>query len=674
LSTHGAESDTSRPHEVKLVVGAWPDESPRYELLRVLGKGGMGEVTLGADRRIGRDVAVKTIHPEMDDDAVLERFLREARIQGQLEHPSIVPVYDLARTVEGQFYFTMKRVQGKTLRSALSSLRAGDPEARESYPLRRLLAAFDRVCLAVAFAHSRGVVHRDLKPDNVMLGEFGEVYVLDWGLAKVTGAPEDRAVVATLVAPAEGTSAGAVLGTLGYMAAEQLRSAAAADPRSDVYALGAILFEILTLERLHRGDANARARSTFDGVDVAARICDVDRDIPPELEAVCIRATAHDAAERLSSARELHDAVERYLDHDRDTALRRASSAQHASAAADAAEHALAGSEDDRRRALREAGRALALDPSNEQAMRTMTSLLFRPPDVPPREVAQQLEEAGRRRASAGAKLATASYLSLCLYVPLLMWMGVRSWPLLGALYAAIFALSAASYAVARWARQNGRIAFLLVALNALVVAATTTVAGPLLVAPGFAAATSLGIALYLEGYRKLTAALGCLAVVAPLGLEFVGALPPSYLFSEAGMLVVPRMVELPRGATLVFLVMSSVTTIGITTFVAARMRDALTDAERRLVLHAWQLQHVIPDALREGPEQEGGPSHQPTGAGGATRPRDPGPCLTEDEVVGCLAGRLDATKLERVELHIDACESCRELVSALARTNAADG
>ena len=103
LTAHGAESDTSRPHEVKLVVGAWPDESPRYELLRVLGKGGMGEVTLGADRRIGRDVAVKTIHPEMDGDAVLERFLREARIQGQLEHPSIVPVYDLARTVEGQF-------------------------------------------------------------------------------------------------------------------------------------------------------------------------------------------------------------------------------------------------------------------------------------------------------------------------------------------------------------------------------------------------------------------------------------------------------------------------------------------------------------------------------------------------------------------------------------------
>jgi len=665
--------------EVKLGVGAWPDESPRYELLRTLGKGGMGEVSLGADRRIGRDVAVKTIHPEMDGSAVLERFLREARIQGQLEHPSIVPVYDLARTVEGQFYFTMKRVQGNTLRGVLSSLRAGDAHARASYPLRRLLAAFDRVCLAVAFAHSRGVVHRDLKPDNVMLGEFGEVYVLDWGLAKVTGAVDDGAAAATLVAPAEGTSAGAVLGTVGYMAAEQLRSAAAADARSDVYALGAILFEILTLERLHRGDANARARSTLEGVDVASRISTVDREIPPELEAACIRATTHDPVERRGSARELHDAVERYLDHDRDAALRRASSLQHAKSAADATERALDGSEDDRRRALREAGRALAFDPSNEQAMRTMTTLLFRPPDVPPREVAVQLEEAGRERASAGGKLATASYLSLCLYVPLLMWMGIRSWALVGALYAAIFALSIASYAVARWARQNARIAILLVALNAVVVAATTTVAGPLLIAPGFAAATSLGLALYLDGHRKLTAALGCLAVIAPLVLEYTGALPASYLFSGAGMLVIPRMVDLREGPTLVFLVMSSVTTIGITTFVAARMRDALTDAERRLVLQSWQLQHVIPDATRDGPEQApAAPDRTPEAATttapatpGATNRRDSGPCLTEDEVVECLAGRLDAAGLERVEVHIDACESCRQLVSALALTAA---
>ncbi|MFO0680212.1 MAG: serine/threonine-protein kinase, partial [Polyangiaceae bacterium] len=165
----------------------------RYRRTTLLGSGGMGDVHLCADERIGRDVAMKVIRRmRAENPEMLERFLREARVQGQLEHPAIVPVYDLGVLPDGSTFFTMKRVNGRTLSDVLEAQRSGNSTALEHYSLHRLLADFSRVCLAVHFAHARGVLHRDLKPSNVMLGEFGEVYVLDWGIAKLVTPEESQ--------------------------------------------------------------------------------------------------------------------------------------------------------------------------------------------------------------------------------------------------------------------------------------------------------------------------------------------------------------------------------------------------------------------------------------------------------------------------------------------------
>src|ERR1043165_5843394 len=151
-----------------------PTLPARYQPAGRLGAGGMGEVLLASDQQLGRDVAIKRMLAS--SPALEARFLREARIQGRLEHPAIVPVHELATDSEGRPFFVMKRLTGATLSDMLTAT---------TYSRQKLLRAFADVCMAVAFAHSRGIVHRDLKPSNIMLGDFGEVYVLDWGIARI---------------------------------------------------------------------------------------------------------------------------------------------------------------------------------------------------------------------------------------------------------------------------------------------------------------------------------------------------------------------------------------------------------------------------------------------------------------------------------------------------------
>ncbi len=292
----------------------------KYVPREVLGRGGMGEVRLALDRDIGREVALKRLHEGSDLD-VVRRFVVEAQITGQLEHPHIVPVYDLG-CIDGEDrpFLAMKRIRGRSLEEVLEDVAGGS--GRPGPDLHGLLTTFLKVCDAIAFAHSRGVIHRDLKPANVMVGDFGEVYVVDWGLAKVaTSAGEEQRPsvrVRGLPGPDDPTRTreGQVSGTPAYMAPEQARGEIdRIDERSDVYGLGAILYQILALERpFEAGDLLDLLRR----VEKGHRKPPSERSrapwpVPPELEAVVETAMAREPDDRYPSVLDLADDVRAYV-------------------------------------------------------------------------------------------------------------------------------------------------------------------------------------------------------------------------------------------------------------------------------------------------------------------------------------------------------------------------
>src|SRR6185369_15726683 len=224
-------------------VVANPDfSSTKYTFIKELGRGGMGTVYLAQDRELNRLVAIKVLNtPELTED-LRNRMVREAQIIARLEHPGIVPVHDAGTLPDGRVFYAMKYVRGSRL----------DEYAAENDSIRDRLRKFQAVCDAVAFAHAHGVIHRDLKPQNIMIGSFGEVLVLDWGVAKILRA-EVSSEADTLMLPAAGTTKagdtahGTVIGTRQYMSPEQARGEIdQLDERSDIYSLGAVFYFLLT--------------------------------------------------------------------------------------------------------------------------------------------------------------------------------------------------------------------------------------------------------------------------------------------------------------------------------------------------------------------------------------------------------------------------------------------
>ena len=252
-----------------------------YVLLDKLGAGGMGGVFRVEHTALGRQVALKVIGIVDSSGELSARLLREARIIAQLEHPGIVPVHDVGTLPDGRVFYTMKLVHGRRLDQQRGEL-GGVPER---------LRAFQKICDAVSFAHAHNVLHRDLKPQNIMVGPFGEVLVMDWGLAKLldadTPADEENAPRQPPGPDSKGTAHGVVLGTPGYMAPEQERGEVkAVGPRADVYSLGAVLMFLL--------DNSGRT--------------------PKALSAIASKAMAEDAAQRYGSVAELGNDVARSLD------------------------------------------------------------------------------------------------------------------------------------------------------------------------------------------------------------------------------------------------------------------------------------------------------------------------------------------------------------------------
>jgi tetratricopeptide (TPR) repeat protein/serine/threonine protein kinase len=309
----------------------------RYVKVRVQGQGGLGMVWLAFDRHLGRYVAIKEPQPAIaGDEEILRRLAQEARVTARLDHPAIVAVHELHPPGADLPYYVMRLVQGRTLRELIQdyhgSAATGDSGAQR-LRWNQLLRAFCTVCDAVAHAHSRGVLHRDLKPHNVILGEFGETVVLDWGLAKpfpaeggvpataagpAVASPVSQALTGTVVyAPtpvsAAPTPPGAAVGTIQYMAPEQARGNA--DQRSDLFGLGAVLYEVLTGQPPYEKKEGETIAQLLDRVAEARYPRPRDRrpGVSRALEAVCLKAMAPRPEERYGSASEMGRDVERWL-------------------------------------------------------------------------------------------------------------------------------------------------------------------------------------------------------------------------------------------------------------------------------------------------------------------------------------------------------------------------
>jgi serine/threonine protein kinase len=271
-----------------------PDLSgTRYRALSFLGHGGMGSVWLAEDSVLQRPVALKILAAENSPADLAARLMKEAIVLARLEHPGIVPVHDAGTLPDGRTFYCMKHVEGQTLERYARSL-----------PLRERLRLFQRIAEPLAFAHSRGVIHRDLKPANIMIGPFGEVLIMDWGLAKVmaadislpakeVSAPDPTRAVQSSLAPENATAHGTVLGTPGYMAPEQARGEInLIDQRTDVFALGSILNDLMQEKPgASRGERASRP-----------------------LRAICGKAMAHEMCTRYASVQDLAADVGKYLD------------------------------------------------------------------------------------------------------------------------------------------------------------------------------------------------------------------------------------------------------------------------------------------------------------------------------------------------------------------------
>jgi serine/threonine-protein kinase len=582
--------------------------------MHLLGEGGMGEVRLCRDRRIGREVAMKVLRPGAGSRSdARARFEREARVQGQLEHPTVVPIYDLGVRPAGAAFFTMKRLRGKTLAQVIESLRAGEPDAVAAHSQRKLIAALSSVCLGVAFAHARGVLHRDLKPSNVMLGAFGEVHVLDWGLAKVAGAPDPISVqdptvdAANIVrAPldepgASFTEAGVIMGTPGYMSPEQVRGEEL-DGRADVFAIGAMLFEVLTLQPLvPRGPTQeAMLAATVDGPDnhPATRCSDVS----PELDEICAKATSTRAEDRFASARALHQALERHLEGHRDQEKRRELADRHAASAKDAVARLAAasgGGAAERSTAMRELGAALALVPEHPTAMETLLHLLLDAPTSLPPEAKAELEAVRLKQHHAVRHILPIGYVFWLIATLPLALLGVRSPTLFVLECGLILASIVSSWWAAR--RPEERLPSLVTYLcTAGAVAALSTYLGPLIMVPTVATLLTAIFMTYGPRSELLSVtSLLVLAVLAPLGLELAGALPPSYLVSEDHIVVLANMTRFPGTGMLVYWALSNLVCLLAPVIFVLRARNTFDATEERLFAHTWHLRQLVPDKAR---------------------------------------------------------------------------
>jgi serine/threonine-protein kinase len=337
-----AADDDDPDRTASIAVGSATSSGQRFRILRPHARGGLGEVFGALDSELHREVALKQILAKHADDPVSrQRFVAEAEITGGLEHPGVVPVYGVGTHGDGRPFYSMRFIKGDSLKAAIERFHRGGPDPSPLPPgegdrrpgvgpsrdleLRRLLRRFLDVCNAIDYAHSRGVIHRDVKPANIILGKHGETLVVDWCLAKSVGRADASVGEQTIAPSSSGSSEtlpGSALGTPAYMSPEQARGDLnRLGPRSDVYSLGATLYCLLT------------GKSPFEGEDVGAiltavqegrfpRPSQLDPSHDKALEAVCLKAMTTQSEDRYATPRALADDLDRWMADEPVTAWR----------------------------------------------------------------------------------------------------------------------------------------------------------------------------------------------------------------------------------------------------------------------------------------------------------------------------------------------------------------
>ncbi|HEU0030419.1 MAG TPA: serine/threonine-protein kinase [Kofleriaceae bacterium] len=560
-----------------------PQLAADYEYGSVIGRGGMGEIVGARDRRIGRDVAIKRMRDAEPEPALVDRFLREARLQARLDHPAIPPVYELGRDAKGRPYFAMKRLSGVTLAAKLKM--RGSTQPMLPAFAQPLLRAFAEVCRAIAFAHARDVIHRDLKPANIMLGEYGEVYVLDWGLARTVGEARERPDTSDELA-LNLTDTHQMLGTIGYMPPEQILDSASVGPPADVYALGAILFEILCGEPAHPRGPQAIATTHAGILSTPAQRRD---DVPPELDAICVAALSRDPAQR-PTAFALATAVQDYLDGDRDTARRKTLAAEALYDAHVAFAH------ERRAEAMRAAGRAMALDAASGGA-ELVTRLMLEPP----REIPAGLHDAWRAEDAEAVRRHAASSLvgfgGVLLMLPVAIWNGVLSWPIVLGITGIGLALALYTIAILRQPDRRPRDLYALMFGAATMIPLADRLFSPFILAPAVACLFAWASAMYPQLLRHFWSVVTVIVaswLVPPL-LEYLGYLPASWSVSEGAITITSDALRIGGARTGALVLAVNLFVVLVGAYHGFMLARASHHAHRKLVSQAWHLQQLLP-------------------------------------------------------------------------------